>query len=59
MFESIFLRIVKPPTLGPCWGGYFHFIPNRNPKEYRVQLIGVLKYIVYLIYANWVSVIHY
>jgi hypothetical protein len=43
MFESTFWRIVKPSKLGPCWGGYFHFIGNKNPKKYRVQLVGVLK----------------
>jgi len=41
MFESTFWTIVKPSTLGPCWGGYFHFIPNKTQKKYRVQLIGV------------------
>jgi hypothetical protein len=41
MFESTFWRIVKPSTLGPCQGGYFHFIANKTEKKYRVQLIGV------------------
>ncbi len=56
MFENTFWRIVKPSTLGPCWGGYFHFIPNKTQKNIGFNL---LDFFLKTIYAYWVSIIQY
>jgi len=58
MFESTFWSIENPSTLGPCSGGYFHFILNKNPKKIGSNLLDFKKDIVYLIYENWVSIIY-
>jgi len=56
MFENTFWTIVKPSTLGPCWGGYFHFIPNKTQKYIGFNL---LDFFFQIIYAYWVSIIQY
>jgi len=56
MFENTFWTIVKPSTLGPCWGGYFHFILNKTPKNIGFNLLEFFKKIIY---AYWVSIIQY
>ncbi len=39
MFDNTLWRIIKPSTLGPCWGGYLHFIPKKIQKNMGFNLL--------------------